>query len=314
MTLFWRVLLSNAAVLVVASLALVLTPATVSWPIALQELVFLSIGTVLLLVVNYAVLRRVLAPLTALARFMGEVDPLRPGRRPRLDRSVPDIAAVADAFDETLARLEAERRESGRRAQAAQEGERRRVSRDLHDQVGQALTAALLELEQGRDEASARGREAVRAALEDVRAVARGLRPQTLDDLGLASALRALALEIERAAGIAVHREIAAEVAGVLDEERELAVFRVAQESLTNAARHARARDVHLRAALDGAELVLEIADDGAGFDPGAVAPGGGLQAIRERAMLAGAAVAIDSAPGAGTRVRLSVPVAEEGR
>ena len=179
-----------------------------------------------------------------------------------------------------LDRVEFERRDSARRALAAQEGERRRIARELHDEVGQVLTAVVLQLDRVQRGVDARqrseveeAREAVRGSLEDVRAIARRLRPEALDDLGLSSALAVLTNEVGRHAGLRVERTVAPDLP-LLSPEEELVVYRVAQEALTNAVRHGGARRawVVLRA-IDGA-VELAVRDDGSGFDAAVVSEG----------------------------------------
>ena len=250
MSLLWRIFVGNAVVLLVATIVLVVSPATVSFPVAATEAIVLALGLAVMLALNYALLRRAVGPLQRLAGVMRAVDPLAPGRRSGLPEATAEVADLARAFDEMLERLERERRDSARRALAAQEDERRRIARELHDEVGQALTAVLLQLD--RAHASAVGeaaermreaREAARATLEEVRAIARNLRPEALDELGLAAALRQLCTEAERA-GVFVERRIAADLE--LSPEGEVVVYRVAQEALTNALRHANAERIEL--------------------------------------------------------------------
>jgi two-component system sensor histidine kinase UhpB len=297
--LFWRVFLVNAVILCAAATALALSPATVSFPIAVTELLVLAAGLPALLLINGLLLRRAFAPLRGLAEFMRAVDPLRPGARADMEPGDPELNELVNAFNDMIDRLERERRDSARRALAAQERERLRISRELHDEVGQRLTAVMLRLDGG--EATAAAREDVRVALEEVRAIGRGLRPEALDDLGLPAALRSLGAGLDRASGIRV--EVDAEASGDLSDEEELVVYRVAQEALTNAVRHSAARriSVRLRSSVDGALLTIE--DDGRGFQP----PGtvGDFRGMRERAVLVGGRLDIDSEPGRGTRIAL---------
>jgi two-component system, NarL family, sensor histidine kinase UhpB len=302
---------TNSVVLAAATLLLVLTPATVSFPIALAELIVLVGGLATMLAIDLALLRRAFGPLRRLTALMRGVDPLRPGGRAVVSSTDPEVAELTQAFNEMLDRVEFERRDSARRALAAQESERRRIARELHDEVGQVLTAVVLQLDrvqrgvgaQQRSEVE-EAREAVRGSLEDVRAIARRLRPEALDDLGLSSALSVLTNEVGRHAGLRVERTIAPALP-LLSPEEELVVYRVAQEALTNAVRHGGARRawVVLRAIDDAVELAVR--DDGAGFDAAVMAEGAGLRGMRERAVLVGAEIDILSRVAEGTTVRL---------
>src|SRR5918992_3571435 len=192
----------NAAVLTAAAVALVVSPLTVSFPVALTELVVLLAGLLALLAMNYGLLGRVFGPLSRLTHFMRDVDPLRPGGRVPAGEADPEIAELTKAFNDMIERLESERRDSALRALAAQEAERRRIALELHDEVGQALTAAMLRLDSAEvDEA----KEGLREALEEVRQLARRLRPEALDDLGLRNALRALVATFARSARLDVN-------------------------------------------------------------------------------------------------------------
>jgi two-component system sensor histidine kinase UhpB len=236
---------------------------------------------------------------------MREVDPLRPGSRVPLGNADPEIAELTDAFNDMIERLENERRDSALRALAAQEDERRRIALELHDEVGQALTAAMLGLESADVE---QAREALRNALEDVREIANRLRPEALDDLGLRNALRALGAKIGRSARLDVTPELDGSLPA-LAPEQELVVYRVAQEALTNAARHAEADAVRLSLGTEEGNVVLTVADNGRSFDPASAAAGAGIRGMRERALLVRAELEIESAPGGGTTVRLWMPV-----
>jgi len=167
--LLWRIFVGNAIVLGVATLALVLTPVTVSFPAAERELLVLAGGFAVMLVVNYVLLRRAVTPLRRLASVMREVDPLAPGRRARLPGAPAEVAELGAAFDQMLERLEQERRDSARRALGAQEGERLRIARELHDEVGQALTAVLLQLDRAQAGIDGESGERIREARETAR-------------------------------------------------------------------------------------------------------------------------------------------------
>jgi two-component system sensor histidine kinase UhpB len=268
------------------------------------------------LTANVFLLRRAFVPLERLARRMETVDLLRPGQRFPATTS-DEVGRVVHAFNEMLDRLETERRESGRRALAAQEAERLRVARGLHDEVGQVLTGVLLQLD-GLAEAIDPARrhelvdtkETVRQALEEVRRISRELRPEMLEHLGLVSALTELARAFSRVSGVEVDRTFADELPS-LTPEAELAIYRIAQESLTNVARHSGARRVAIALEPGGDSVVLRVADDGNGFPGGAAPEGhGGLRGMRERAVLVGGALAIKPGRQRGVEVRLEVPAA----
>jgi two-component system sensor histidine kinase UhpB len=300
LSLLSRVVLANAAVLTVVTLLLLFSPIEINAPVTENQAIILVAGFVVSLTVSVLLLRRVVAPVRRLAEAMRSVDPLEPGRRLPVSGANTDVDALTTAFNEMLDRLEHERRESALRALAAQERERLRVARELHDGVGQVLTSVMLELEEPR------AREAVRASLEDVRRIARELRPEALDDLGLQSALRSLCISVEAHGGPHVTPTLALD--GLrLSPEVELVVYRVAQESLTNVARHANATRVDLSlTAVDGG-LRLIVRDDGSGLAAGSE-EGAGITGMRERALLIGGRLTISSAQGRGTEVRLDVP------
>jgi two-component system, NarL family, sensor histidine kinase UhpB len=312
--LFWRVFLANAAVLAGATLTLALAPIRVSVPITLSELAVLLAGLLAVLALDVVFLRQTLRPLRALTDTMADVDLLTPGRRVELGEAGGDARRLAAGFNAMLERLEAERRESTGMALAVQEGERRRIARELHDEVGQTLTAMLLQIESfyrdapdllhGRlDEL----RETARSGAEDVRRIAQRLRPEALEELGLQSALVVLSDQFSDQTGVAVGRSIENDV--VLRAQDELVVYRVAQEALTNIARHAGATRVDLELASEAdSTVVLRVQDDGRGFDAADDPPSYGLRGMRERAMLIGASIRIDSTPAQGTEVVLRVP------
>lgn len=315
-SLGWRVFLTNAAVLVGVSAFYALSPATISSPVALSEALVLVAAIAVTLLVNLLLLERAFAPLDELRRLMQAVDPLRPGRRVKLERADADVAALAAAFNAMLDRLETERRESARRALAAQEEERQRVARELHDELGQVLTGVLLLMDEASKapaqraaEALEEGREAARAAITEVRRIVADLRPEALDDLGLASALAALTASFERRSGIPVDRRVGADLPR-LTSEQDLVLYRGAQEALTNIARHAHAHHAELHVEHVDGDVRMIVRDDGCGF-AGAPPEDRGIGGIRERAMLLHGTVDIDSTPGEGTRVVLSIPVQE---
>ncbi|MEV5891769.1 sensor histidine kinase [Nonomuraea fuscirosea] len=308
--LFRRLVLINGLVFAAGTLVLALSPATVSSPVLLAEVPVLLVGLAVMLFANALLLRRSLAPLDALATLMQRVDLLRTGDR-LADSGNSDLTHLIDTFNAMLDRLEAERSASSAHALAAQEGERQRIARELHDEIGQSLTVVLLALKRVVDRAPAdlceelHGvQETVRASLDEVRQVARRLRPGVLEDLGLHAALSALATDVSRMGGIPVTRAVEPDHPA-LGADVELVLYRIAQESLTNIARHARATRAELSLTTEDGRLVLRISDNGRG---GAREDGAGIRGMRERALLIGARLSVDSPPGEGTHVRLVIP------
>lgn len=309
--LAWRIFVVNAAVFTLGAAALALSPATVSWPIALTEAAVLTTGLISMLLLNLVLLRRSLAPLDRLTQLMHQVDLLRPGQR--LEITGPaEVRELGAVFNDMLDRLERERRESGWQAFQAQEAERKRVAQELHDEVGQALTAVMLQLSRLTKRAPAEledelreAQETTRASLDDVRRIARQLRPEALDDLGLVPALGALAGTFAERTGIRIGRHID-EGLPSLAPDAELALFRVAQESLTNVARHAGTShvDVWLEPLGDG--VLLRVRDYGKGLD--GARPGTGIRGMRERALLIGGELTIQEPTAGGVEVRLKIP------
>jgi two-component system sensor histidine kinase UhpB len=243
------------------------------------------------------------------------IDPLRPGRRLERPRTHDtEVVALTDAFNAMLDRLEDERRESARRALAAQEAERRRIARELHDEIGQTLTAVTLQAERaaasGGDEGELLAIAAeTRRSLDDVRRIARELRPEALDDLGLVNALIALCTRVQGQGGVHVERRLTGGLPP-LTAEAELVIYRVAQESLTNVIRHAAA--THAVVSLDHSDgrVTLSVSDDGRGLPEPLPARTNGISGMRERAMLVGGRLSVSTPAGGGTEVRLELPVA----
>jgi two-component system, NarL family, sensor histidine kinase UhpB len=315
MSLFMRVLLANAAVLAIATLLLLFSPVEISFPVTNTQALILVTGFVVSVVLNMLLLRGVIAPLRQLTQTMRAVEPLQPGRRLTIRGADADVAALTRAFNDMLDRLESERRDSGRQVLLAQESERQRIARELHDEVGQVLTGVVLELEHaarraGGPEAAhlATAREAVRNSLDDVRRIARELRPEVLDDLGLQSALRSLCTGA--AAHEDLHVERRFEVQDPVNAEVELVVYRVAQESLTNVMRHSGASEVLVALRHVDGGLRLVVRDDGRGL-PESADGGAGIAGMHERALHVGGRLTVVSAPGGGTEVRLDIPLPE---
>jgi two-component system sensor histidine kinase UhpB len=309
-SLFWRAALCNAAVLCAVALMLAMSPDTVSAPLAVNDALVLAAGTLLAFAANAFALRRALRPLGRLAVRMATIDPLDSDPSPLHASGGPaEMAALTSAFDAMVRRLQAERRDSAQLALRAEEAERGRIARELHDDVGQSLTVLLLELAQARrtgsTDAVAEAQETARAILQDVRQICHQLRPESLDDLGLSSALTTLATRVSEAARLPVEVDVDAELPP-LGPDAELVLLRVAQEGLTNVVRHAGASRAVLALKRAGDGVSLRIADDGRGIDT-AVAAGSGLRGMRERAVSVGGKLSLATGGGAGLEVRLDI-------
>lgn len=329
-----RVLMGNGAVVVVGAVAGTLLTKTLAERSAFElAAVFAAAGVALSLIINYIVLRVALRPLSSLTSTVDRVqDGLTAVRAAVPTNQDPDIARLTHALNTMLDRLavhtatiEANREQLRRLSSqviTAQEEERRRIARELHDETSQSLASLLISLE--RVDAAipadlsdlkarlASARELTGQTLDGLRALVADLRPLLLDDLGLVPAIRWYAGDRLEPEGIDVSVEAPSDLPR-LPQRVESALFRISQEAVSNVLKHADASQVRVLLACDGA-LTLTVEDDGAGFDP-AEAPGEegtrhmGLFSIRERAAALGGEATIDSAPGEGTRVRVRIPL-----
>jgi two-component system sensor histidine kinase UhpB len=309
-SLFGRVLAVNAAILTASVATLIFTPITVSRNITRFEAVVLLTGLVLTIVANAVLLRLSLRPLRRLMEMMLVIDVVNPGVRTPAHGPV-EVASVITRFNLMLDRLEHERRHSMRRVLVAQEAERRRVAQELHDEIGQNLTAAVLELNRVRDggvvlgEALDDAQALARASLETLSEITARLRPSTFDDLGLASALQSLAADSERRTGIEVETAVDG-VLHVVDPDAELVLYRVAQEALTNSLRHGACSRVAIELRRENGVVVLRVTDDGAGL--GDAMSGAGIRGMRERSAMIGGRLRFSTPASGGTSVELVVP------
>jgi len=293
-------------------------PDAIGGPTMTLAVIVVLLAAVAGLASGLLIMRRRRAPLERLIEEMEKVDLSRPG--PLLPRSIDGIGETAEverielAFLRMMKRLEAERRRAGSAALQAQEEERARVARDLHDEVNQSLTGLLLRLEAAREAAPpeledelAETKALANQAMQELLSLARQLRPTALDDLGLIAAVGGQVEQLSRG-------ELRAEFAvqgdfSDLEDDTQLVVYRVAQEALSNATRHSGADHVTVRlrrSVEDG--VALEVTDDGRGFAFDESEGGLGLAGMRERALLIGGDLTIESRPGRGTSVRLVIP------
>ena len=318
--LFRRVAGINAVLLVaaVAVTIVVLAPDKIS-SFAVDETVVLVAALALVAFLNLYVLRRFIRPLQALTALARRVDLANPGERMPDAEVTSEAGELALTFNQMLDRLEAERREATGRVLAAQETERLRIAQELHDQVGQELTAVLLVLSRLEARVPSELRpevidvqDEVRASLEDIRRIAIELRPEALDDLGLVSALAVLAQRFAERSTLEVVEHIAPDLPQ-LTPEIELVIYRIAQEALTNVARHSGSDHAELTLDSEDGRLVLTVRDHGRELPAGHV-PGTGMRGMRERATLIGAKLDVTNhSDRRGCEVRLDVPL-EAGR
>jgi len=318
---FEKVAVANSAIIVVGAVGGPLIMLNVSGHPLPYLLLFLLAGLLAILVVNFLILRLAFKPLRELESTMTAVRPGLEERRAPADFADPDVRRMALVFNSMLDRLEQERHDAAQRVLQAQERERQRVARELHDQTGQALTHEIISLdllrERTTDETAREQLEAVKrtleGTLEEVHRMAQDLRPSVLDDLGLVPALRTLA---RQRSGPRVRLQ----TDGVRDRfpaPIETALYRIAQEAVTNANKYARASliEIDLRC-LERNRVQLRVRDDGVGFDPGSVPDrqeagrvGLGLFGMRERAALLHGTLEVRSASQRGTEVVAELPI-----
>lgn len=311
-----RLALINSVVVVMASVLtlVVLAPhrlGSVAW----EEALILAVTLVVLAGLNLLAVRRSLAPLVALTTLTRSIDSARPAELLVLSGAESEVTEMAAAFNDMLERLEREQDERSGSILAAQESERLRVARELHDEVGQTLTALLLQLSQAARDAPPglagtliEAQETARASLDDVRRIALELRPEGLDDLGLPSALETLCDRLEKRVGLRVVRRVARRLPE-LSGDAELVVYRVAQEALTNVVRHSGSSTALLELTASPGGVSLVVSDEGHGLSAEANS-GSGVRGMRERASLVGATLSLHSVEGSGVTVRLDVPIA----
>lgn len=307
--------LSGLGVTVLAGLGVILivTPVTISRSTRLWEALVLTALLMILGVVHIWLVRSWLSPLTELTRFVARPDPTA-GSMPVIGRG--EVRQLIVAFNSMLDDLRRQQQRVRISSLEAQETERARIGQELHDEVGQGLTAVLLSLkllqervpEDVRDDFTA-ARDIARATLDETRRIVGRLRPGALDALGLVGSISGLASDLEKLSGVYVQRSF---LAGLpeLSRDGELVVYRVAQEALTNVARHAGATTCVVRLFPVKEHLVLEVSDDGVGGAADAIW-GAGLQGMHERAALVGGVLDVGTPSGSarGTLVRLKVPV-----
>jgi len=331
LSLFEKVVLANILMLLIeAAAGLWVTSHNLESHHYLIDTAFIVLATLLSLCVSWLLLRASFRPLFGLLATVRTVSAGKTDARADVASSDEHIAELARAMNTMLDRLEAARREQALLILQAQEEERRRLALELHDETGQNLTALLVHAEilnqrlQNLPDISLEARQGLendlhmlakltQHTLDDVRVLSQQLRPRILDDLGLYAALHWLAEDARQRfhldVGLVVDGEEQALRSLHLPTTYETTLFRVAQESLTNVARHARANQATVTLARDQHALHLSIYDDGHGFDTSQPGKGLGLIGMRERAALLGGALAITSQQDQGTTVEVTLPL-----
>ena len=319
--LFTKILVANSVLVMLAALAGVLAGAQLATggerrALAVAVPVILA-GIAVTILVDAIILRLALHPLHQLERAAERV---REGdlsvRAPRSALADRDMARLVEAFNDALGRVVVYRRnlgEAAARAARQEEVERERVAHELEEEISQRLAALLLRLRMaaGRSEALEglleETREEIAAALAVIRGYAVARRPKVLDEMGLEAAVEAYANQLE-AAGLIVYVEGDAN-GSRRQPELERSLYRVVREALDNVALHSDAQHAIVRIARSAGEIAVSVEDDGRGFDVDEALSGNalGLFEMRERAMAAGGRLVIDSRPGEGTRIRVTV-------
>lgn len=327
-SIFYKILIANSSIVVIGAIAG--TALTLRWGDNVDSVIefvvlFAMVGTLISVVVNWLVLRATFQPLDELERT---VDQVRQGnfsvRAAKPDFGDPNIDALSQTMNgmlDTVERYRAQLHNLSMQVVNAQEEERKRIARELHDDTAQVLTAQLLRLKTmeavgQRLDPNDLGQliEMTAEALEDVRHMAHELRPPSIDDLGLHASVESLTAQFRERFNIPItYRSEGSKrrfPSGI-----EIAMYRIVQEALTNVAKHSRADSATVIIGNDERSVWAEVRDQGFGFDPLGVdrkdGSGLGLFGMRERATLFNGTLKIDSAPGRGTTVTVRIPLPE---
>lgn len=331
LSLFEKVILVNTVMLLGEALAgLWVTSHNLEAHHYLIDTSFLVLATLITLLTNIVLLRMSFRPLFGLLSTMRTVSAGETQARAQITTSDSEVRELAQTFNNMLDRLETLRREQTMLILQAQEDERRRLALELHDETGQNLTALLIHtevlnqslqlmsetalpedtrqrLESGLEQLT----QLTQHTLENIRVLAQQLRPSVLDDLGLLAAFRWLVEDSHQR----LHLEIDLSVEGMAEAKHmlppayETALFRIAQESLTNIARHAQTRQATIKLKQEQSRILLLIHDNGCGYLPLPGQAGSGLIGMRERATQLKGTLSIQSQPGQGTTIQVTLPL-----
>src|SRR6266513_1648712 len=333
LSLFEKVILANSVMLIFEALVgLWITSHNLEAHHYLIDTSFIVLATLLGLLMNVALIRASFRPLFGLMHTIRKVSAGDTHTRAQVTATDTEIGELAQAFNSMLDRLEQARKEQAMLILQAQEEERRRLALELHDESSQNLTALLIHIEILSQSLQALpdttmtndARKQLEGelqylaglsqhTLENIRTLAQELRPGVLDDLGLHAAFRWLAEDARQR----LHLDVELHIKAAEDTSRrckqptlyETALFRIAQESLTNVARHAHAKHACILLTQEQDSICLQVRDDGCGFDPSQHHSGLGIFGMRELASLIGGTVEVQSQPGQGTTVLASLPL-----
>ncbi|HLI06548.1 MAG TPA: sensor histidine kinase [Ktedonobacteraceae bacterium] len=322
---FYKVLIANSLIIFVGAtggtwLATHLNTTPVANPVSL--ITFITIGWLVSVALNFFVLYIAFRPLTELQKVMARVQTGEHSLRARLTGADPQADQMARAFNMMLEAIDDATRLRATQIINAQEQERKRIARELHDETSQVLTSLLISLAVLEEsltapetrERIADTRRLAHQTLRAIRSLSIDLRPSALDDLGLLPALRWYVKEYQKKCSIEVNF-VSSGFKQRLPAEMETALYRIIQEALTNTARHSQARQVSILLREDGKEVEGIISDDGTGFDIEAIrrSPdserGLGLAGMTERAVLLNGSLDIQSQPGHGTTITVHIPI-----
>lgn len=323
----WRLVAVNAAIVLAGAVGgTALTRRFDDWPAWALVAVFFCLGAAMIAAANYAIMRNTFRPFAELTRAMATVHKGETVPRLDVEDGEPTLRDMAQAASEMLERIDGESRAYSAKLFDSIENERRRIGRELHDETSQSLAASLLNLDVAEKalgsaspkatERIANARRLISHCLDQLKLLIHDLRPSMLDDFGLVPSLRWYVESHLGGSGVDVEIDLPAENRR-LPSEVETALYRIAQESLGNVARHSGATRAVLSLEIQGGYAAMRVSDNGSGFEPGDVILdtegryGVGLLSIRERAELLRGTAQITSSPGHGTQVHVVVPLPE---